>query len=276
MIFSDFHDDSVSSLAHWVEFNAVCGKQIVSSSTLANQLERADFRYEESRIESVFWELERRVALYGENAPFTIQEQVVEPSITWSEFPEYAMCLYFSLFGASKQPVGTKLFEQTSNEAVREYIYGESRIIGFPAAQSLANQIKELAEYIHEQYDITEIGRNEKDSGVDIIAWKSFNDSRSSQTIFLLQCAAGYDWRDKKQITDSWNYYIKRLVPFTKGLITSDIVAASEWGKQCRTFHLIFDRARLYRLWQKATINDAVRSSVLEWCNTFIPQQIGE
>lgn len=277
MPFSPFHKINVASLSDWAEFNAICGQQDISKSLLEKRLERDDEPAEEETLDSVFAELERRKNLYGNDSPFSISSQTISPLRSWESFPEYILCLYFSLYGAKNQHNETKLFELISAEAVKNYLQGESIVIGFPRDRSFKDTVQELSKNLYERRGGWEVDAYAKDSGLDIVAWKAFGDKRAGQVVLLLQCGAGYHWKNKKPVPKIvWQNYISWSSTFLTGMVMPIIINEDKWTYFCGIYELLFDRARLFRLWQQSTINTDVRASVLKWCKEAIPNVMGD
>lgn len=261
---------SIGSISDWVELYLITACENISKSKLILLLEENGCDRAEDDIDSVFSELERRTLLYGLDAPFAIDNNIAIPLKNWQQVPEYFLCLWFSYNGAYNSHAGTKLFERLSSEALKFYLYGNITVLGFPSDQALSKQLDCISNLLGENR-----GENPnstvKDRGVDIIGWKSFEDSRNSQIIVLMQCAAGKNWDTKKSITKSaWGTYIHWNPNYViTSISVSSLLGSQEWKDRVHDFGMIFDRARIYRyLYQNNNIiEESLRSEVIDWCS---------
>jgi hypothetical protein len=107
--------------------------------------------------------------------------------------------LLFSTHGAGNAQIGTKLFEQLTKSCIDFFMACDSINFGFPSGVSFKDQLDSLASLCNEERRDNPRSAD-KDRGVDIVACKTFDDSRNSNIYLLLQCAAGANWNDKSVI----------------------------------------------------------------------------
>jgi hypothetical protein len=119
-----------------------------------------------------------------------------------------------------------------------------------------------------------------KDRGVDIIAWKHFeepdhSDSRSCQFVVLSQCAAGHNWRDKTRELPmgSWVQYLHWAnVPMT-GFAVPCVIDDDLWHDVAREVEgLVFDRIRLVNLLPKGVQDADLKGELATWLNEQIEE----
>ena len=253
-------------IADWVEFYIAQAEGELSKSGLRSYLEESSgLEPADEQIDSVWLELEARERLYGPHPPYKVQGNVVESIIDWEQYPEYLACLIFAVAGNPVEPLksGT-LFERITNEAVRNFIVGESITVGFPNTMD----VEEIARHLHEKYN-TEPPWYRQDRNLDVVAWKSFGDGRCSQIIVLIQCAAGHNWPSKKRElnVDAWCNYIqfacKPIKAFSIPVIISDRIRLEDDSTDAG---VIIDRARIYRNIVQAIPEDELRRDVQNWC----------
>lgn len=267
--------DSVDAIADWVELFVLREEKTVGKGYISSVLRSEVGEIQEERVDSAMTELERRSNLYGPNPPFEVIGNTVKPRYKFEDVPEYALCLIFSLYGASeKSNKGTKLFERLCHLALKNYLGGEAVTLGFPEEKTLTDSVTDLLSTLNELPGGTKPRSRAKDRGVDVVAWKSHGDNRSSQVVVLLQCGAGVNWRNKKQIpSHAWAGYIHWGVDPIPGIGIAKIIDEDKWNEVVDEYSLILDRARIYRSLYSVSISDRrLRTEVLKWCSNKIVQ----
>jgi hypothetical protein len=258
-------------IADWVELYVISENKNISKMKIQTLFEEEGIEIE-NRIENVMNELNRRTELYGANSPIRINGLRIEPTIRWRMNPFYTLCLIFSTYGVEDTTDGgTILFEKIGSVFLKGFLKSESYHLGFPTSTDLTAQLNTVARISKEPRGaMTPSG--EKDSGVDVISWLPFNDTRPGQIIVLTQCGAGADWKNKDSITlSTWNHYInwnyENTVP---SMMTTQIVKADKWIKYTNKYGILIDRARLYRIHTNCNlvIPNALSSEVINWCRT--------
>ncbi len=262
---------SIYSIADWVEFYVIYENKTLSKSTMLALLQANDGNLKEEDIDSVLGEMIRRKNLYGDSAPFEVDGRSIKPKIKWKDKPELIMCLIFSLFGVEKKKGkddGTKLFERLSREAVKSYLGGEAEVIGFPNKKKLKEQIGCLSKRMCEQKGSRCPKPDDKDKGVDIIAWKSHGDMRPNQIILLLQCGAGLNFSQKRAISiPAWREFVNWSAEPIQGIMIPKIASDEEWIEIRDYYNLIFDRIRIYKaIYQKRLSDSKLKKQILDWC----------
>ncbi len=262
---------SIERIADWIELSVICQNKILSKARIYSLLNDSGDDTDEAMVDSIVSELIRRGELYGDASPFIVEGKCVKPRMKWKIRPEMAMCLIFSIRGVKKRKGkddGTKLFERLSSEAARSYLNGEAEVIGFPDKEKLKGQIKNISLKACEETGKRCPSPQDKDKGVDIIAWKPHGDKRPNQIILLLQCAAGINFKQKRSISLlAWNDFINWSVPPIQCIMIPCIPSNDEWIKIRDNYHLIFDRVRIYRAIYKNTFLDKnLRREIFVWC----------
>jgi hypothetical protein len=180
------------------------------------------------------------------------------------------MCLFFSYSGGAVNINGTKLFERLSQQVLKSYLCGEAKVLGFPNNGNLTTQLNELAEKLYESRGNRDPDPHDKDSGVDVVGWKPFHDEKNSQLIVLMQCAAGWNWRTKKQVPlPTWAQYIHwNFTTTIQSISIAEIIELKKWQKITDEYGLVFDRARIVRCLYSTTfvIESGLRDEIIAWC----------
>jgi hypothetical protein len=111
-----------------------------------------------------------------------------------------------------------------------------------------------------------------KDSKLDLVAWKRFQDNRASQIVLFGQCAAGANWTDKlteldpEQFWDQWMNQGKISTPLRSVFMPHRIFDHHEWEKHARSARLLFDRCRVVAFAHQDTSNGAFADRLLNCC----------
>lgn len=258
---------SPESIADYIEWYVLFHNKSISKSKLLSLLEDT----KEETVDDALNEIGRRVGLYGDSSPINTKGNRIIPRKDWQQIPEMIMCLIFSLQGVENiagQDNGTKLFEQLCREAVKGYLGGEIQIIGFPNNLDLKTQIENLCLKMKERLGDRIPNSQDKDKGVDLIAWLSHGDGRPNQVALLVQCAAGTNFSSKKSISSTaWGDFINWSVKPLCSIAIPKIPSSDEFIEIRDDYSLIFDRVRLIRGIDKNTSrNITLFQTILDWC----------
>lgn len=258
--------NSINGVADWVEFYIFALEESLSKAELFSYLEESSgSEPDQTFIDDVWLELDRRRILYGNNPPYDLQVREIIPSFEWKTVPEYLTCLILSIDGNAVESVKTgKLFERLSCKAVTKFLNGNSIIYGHPSKQT----VKEIALELSETF-IKEPSSNFNDRGVDLIVWKSFGDSRKSQLVTLIQCAAGLNW-GKKLLEipyKAWTQYIHWGADPIKGFTAPIVIDKKRYDDIVTDSGLMFDRPRIYRNVQYTfNLDNDLTDDLIAWC----------
>jgi hypothetical protein len=227
---------------------------------------------EEEDVDELLSKFQLRAGLYR-GSIYNVRNNRIKSKYTWSDIPEYFLCLYYSYFGADDKSGGTGLFEKISAEALKNFIKGEVLTLGFPAQIGFNANLDRIAETCFEERGKPADG-SYKDDGVDVIGFKSFGDRRSANLYILLQCAAGIHWTIKKPIEfDRWTQYIywieKNIVA---SISTVEYVEEKDWQKRSTTYGMLLDRLRIYNFLYESEVNRDLRTETINWCNAKLEE----
>ncbi len=262
---------SIERIADWVELSVIYKNKTFSKAKIFSLLRNSGDDVDEGTVDSIISELIRRSKLYGDASPFVVEGKCIKPIVNWKKSPEIVMCLIFSIYGVRKRRKrddGTKLFERLSGEAVMLYLDGSAEVIGFPDKKKLEEQITNISLKTCEKKGARCPRPQDKDKGVDIIAWKPHGDKRPNQIILLVQCAAGINFEQKRSISlVAWSEFINWAVPPMQGISIPCIPSNDSWIQIRDYYHLIFDRVRIFRAVHSSNLSDTrLRREVIKWC----------
>jgi hypothetical protein len=293
---SPIMSDKPHELLDHVEFSALTDPDKNSSkSQLASELivtgsvdavedetdDKADSL--EGITDAVFTEAEDRIkACGGEgNYPFELQRKALL-SKDESLSSVYTFLLFLSRFGekAVEGVNGAKLFEDVCSHAIAAYLgcadaLADNYVFGFPRRVVPKNFVAALDDLCRVKI-LEGIPDNKfpdintmKDAGLDIVAWLSFPDRRSSKLIAFGQCATGDNWWSKRyelQPSDwvrTWLTKTPQVIP-VKTFFVPHAVTVSEWAQLGYQAGIIFDRFRITYL-VEPSISDALRVNLQDW-----------
>lgn len=256
-------------LSDWIELYVLSERKLLSKNKIISIMEDNSLEADEDRVDSALAELSRRLQLYGRVKPYEIKENIIYRRFDWKKYPEHALCLIFSTYGAGSSDEGTKLFEQITKACIDSALKTRSVLFGFPATLSFKEQLDTFATEIHEVRG-EDPGGSDKDRSVDIITRKDFDDSRPNMLLLFVQCAAGKHWNAKKAVAIP-SY--RRFFSFTyhaaiPSLSVTQVVDMDDWRNATDDYGIVFDRARLYRMFTSPSykINAKIRNQITKWC----------
>jgi len=251
-------DDSLDIVADWIELTLILNEdniEFISKAALSRLVEAQGRTPDEAYISDIFQVLNNRQSRYAKNF-FKIEGNSVQRTFQGELPVEYIFCLLLSLYGARGGESKAKLFERLACCAINKYME-QAYVFGWPydatdddnfnsrietATVNMARRIGERFGTPPEPYY--------KDAGVDVVAWKPFFDNRSGQLILLVQCAAGHNLWDKKQIpVRRWNQYIHfSTAPNLGFAFPKAVTTENVWHDKSCDYGLLFDRIRIINL----------------------------
>ncbi len=211
------HNVALDVLADWIEgssllLQAPVSKQDVREVLLDEQVySNQDFAAE--MVNNGWREVRRRRSLIGPSYPFKVRDRLLSPRCDIDGCPEYAFCLLLSYGGFYRSWAWNKwpreyalqgeLFERLTSSALcttwgdwRIRITGWSRTHATTLGEVVAQIASDLSEAPRQAPPWTD--QRKKELGVDLLATRPFRDERPGVPFFLVQCASGKDWREKR------------------------------------------------------------------------------
>ena len=242
-----------------------------------------------SCADEVLEELEYRAIILGSDYPFELhvvgrQWQIVhapngEDDRTIAAHTCYLFCLLTSAFrdnrirGSARAPLERlmeKHFQAVATSAAAGIMNGEVISFGWPRpegngfrpALADASQRLGLGEPLNEVPAWSK--GQEKDAGIDVIAWRDFRDGRPGKLVMLGQVASGHNWTGKAVTNDtvrffSWfskqptKHFIPSIfIPFPQhhectgreGALFEEVAQDEAWLHE-QSFGLVVDRLRI-------------------------------
>jgi hypothetical protein len=275
-------------LADWLELTAI---QAADKNASAGDLERELKRLGKSNLEeimgNVFTEIDRRETAAGVNAyPFERKDTSIELKANGaSGYPAYVFCLALSYCkwkirkGAPENP--WLLFEELAEFTAKNYLGGKAITFGTSCRQNKVGErkfeknINELAKKLGEGLGFrNQATFSAKDSKLDLVAWKGFQDGRASQIILFGQCAAGDNWTNKlselnpRVFWDQWMALARVSSILRSVFMPHRIYDHEEWNKHARAARLLFDRCRVVSFAHNDTVNSEFSKRLIDCCRT--------
>ena len=208
---------------HDLQLDEVTGEQLESEIL---EEERALF------AEQVLAEIEYRAAVLGGDYPFVLESigsqwRIVRLAGAVAAQLGAARCCYvFCLLasalrddclhgarGAELKRLMERLFQAVAVDAAAAIMHGEVISFGWPrpagdgfraALAALCGRLR-LGVPVQDQ-PVWSKGQ-EKDAGIDVIAWREFRDRRAGKLVMLGQVASGRDWMRKSVINDTPRFF---------------------------------------------------------------------
>lgn len=253
----------------WIELNLLKNNRPLSKSELTS-ISGCD----ETDVDGWLTEIELRSRLL--TRPFyKVDNNRIIPNSSWTDIPEYFLCLYYSFNGANDRSGGTKLFELISANALKSFINGEVYALGFPAGKGFNEYLDEIAKICYEIRSLP-ADKDYNDDRVDVVGYKLFNDMRGANLYVLQQCAAGKHWTEKKMISlPRWtNYILWYPYNIIQSISTVEYVGKKDWDKRTSDYGMLMDRVRIYNCLYSNTVDPELRKDVLDWCQKKIDEGI--
>lgn len=248
---------AVGAVADWCE---------VVSLTRSNAFKRGDLKSAigienvvdaETVEQEVWYELERRVELFGSRWPL----RLTGPRLSRRSPSPVPLALYrfLCLLGIGVLDASDRtLFEIVTAALMTPLTSHAALHIGAPASSGMDSSFRERVKSYASNSGLlpTEIKSSplpaDKDLGVDAVTWLPFADNRGAYLHFLTQCATGADWEDKLHDInlEVWKDHIHWGVTPVRVFAVPFVLTLPEakWVRTARKGGLILDRPRLVEL----------------------------
>ena len=148
---------------------------------------------------------------------------------------------------------GTLLFEYLSAETARSYFgeRAESYVFGTSHPGSFRDKIDELCRLMGEGggFESQDGTSRIKDGGLDVVAWKHFEDRAIGKLIGFGQCKTGTSYADNWSILYP-DIFVKTwmdgpVVQSIRMFFVAEALSRSSWRKPAMAAGLLFDRCRI-------------------------------
>lgn len=252
------------ALADWMELTAIhAADHDASVGDVQRELDRLNHGNRESLLGNVLTELDRRVKASASAYPFERGATSIQLRGNASEYPAYFFCLALSYYGW-KIRKGVRenpwlLFEELSLFSAKNYLSGNAVLFGTSSRSGkqakgvFKSKINDLVSKLGEgQPFISRKTFSTKDSKLDLVAWKGFQDGRAGQIILFGQCKAGANWYTQLQFEPEvfWDQWMSGGKGKVSRLLRSVFVPhrifdEEEWERRARESRLLFDRCRI-------------------------------
>lgn len=306
--------DLLSDDPHDIEIDEVTGERLETEILDDSRIAIAD---------EILEELSHRSSILGNFYPFSVEvrgqnwrlvrlQPVNNDALTAAAQCCYLFCLLTSairdsrIHGTAIGPLERQMavhFQALASDAAAQVINGISVSFGWPRKEG--TQFQPALQAVSQQMQLGTpldtvplwASGREKDSGIDVIAWRDFRDARPGKIVLFGQVASGNNWTDKAVTADTprflaWfsqhptKYFIPAIfIPFPQhhdcagksSCAFEDIAAAQAWMRE-QEFGLVIDRLRIVeaaaeRLTNAATTGAAgttVAHTALDAVNTWI------
>lgn len=190
--------------------------------------------------------------------PFIVNEQSISLSSTISDKELlYLFLLLVNRMNMQRERIqggknATELFEYLCCLDALNY-FGERakcEVFGTAEVGKFEEKVNNLLEKLHIRgFYKQPLGGTEqqKDGGVDIVAWIPFNDNKDSQLIALGQCKTGSNWEllmNKIDFFDNFSSERPFVDPVYMFFVSEDF-GSYKWEQRSRACGLLFDRKRV-------------------------------
>lgn len=147
-------------------------------------------------------------------------------------------------------------FETFSVAVLKSFLGPGAKAIRFawPSTSGRPPEFPAAVKWLADQMDL-KLGSGyrpprRKDGGVDVIAWRSFEDKRTAFPVFLCQCTVQEDLAAKCSDIDveNWSRWLDLLRAPVTVLLTPSIIDHGETWNELAQRYIILDRLRIARL----------------------------
>lgn len=269
-------------IADWIELAILAGGQKGNTNHKIQGWGSDWANLSELQVASGLKVMERRSNLLGSRYPFQVNDFAVVFDQTM-EISSYTYLLLITRPTSSvswQSPVPTQeesdLFEEVVALALKDYLGEPAEAIpfGWPSKFGRPQEFPLAIDWLANKLSLKLGGAfrppRRKDGGVDVVAWKPFNDRRSGFPIYLVQCTLQKEYVSKSRDIDLriWAGWLEMdRDPITILAIPRSISQGESWNEVTAN-SIIFERFRLVESLNTA-IPEAQKIYVSELISNF-------
>lgn len=272
--------DDCYALADWFEIMLMrSGKTQLSRARMVDALVAklgASASELDGPMNFLFAEFARRRRIAGLGYPFSTDNKIFALDATANR-SFYTFLLLISVEGPMRRARRfgevDKIFDYVVGAAAVGYFGVGTKTIRFgsPVSSGRPSNFAKAVEWLSTETGIpvgSGVLRSEsKDGGLDVIAWKPFNDRRSAFAVALIQCTVQADWfpKAKDLVDDLWRGRLDTGRSVLTTLAVPFVIPRNygKWDDLRRTVSVVLDRLRLAQF--LANTSDSAFAEMIAW-----------
>lgn len=279
---------SLDTLCDWIEATILFDEEELSKSDFIGVL-LSEGIYENQdmasiRLDDAWFELERRSKLLGKSFPFKLGNKRITRIRKWQLVSPHSFCLLTSYHKWDHNFADAcdrnyilqgELFENLTKESL-EHLFADWSVLltgwSRTTPRGLPQIVRDLASRLGEP--VGKIGRwarpRQKDAGLDLVAYRSFDDGRVGFPVFLIQCASGKNWEEKLHTPNIaiWGRLIQFAIDPYKAFAVPYAIPSNEFDMHCcKVKGPILDRYRILSPGQNAVswVSQDLKKRLVAW-----------
>lgn len=232
------HNNELSVLSDWVEASILFKRDELSRSDIVDILLENDLYdsqdFANERVDQIWSVVTERIRYLQLPLGMKVESNRITRQEAWTRFPAYGFCMTLAL--SFLYPAWAKkwdgvptiygaMFEELAEQSLANCLTGWSvkRIGWTPETPTkLKTELPHLIADINEREGAesnVHVTAHTNELGLDLLAYRSFEDSHSSFPVLLVQCASGKNWESKRKTPDLeiWRKVINFNSPPLKG-----------------------------------------------------------
>lgn len=283
------HNGDLDALVEWIEGSIVFADDRLTRTDVVDILLEDEVYNEqdfaEEWVESAWLELARRRRVMGPFCPYQTSHRRIERTSDWQQTTAFSFCLMLALQVRYRAELAALsdynqqgvLFEQLTSSALQQ-VGLRTHLTAWSKEKSMPfhSKVAALAEHLGEPVRDGAIDRwaadGAKDGGLDIVCSLPFADGWSGRPIYLVQCASGQNWKEKRATPDVnlWSKLIDFTTSPQRGLAMPFALLEDQF-RQAANYELLalfLDRHRLSAVptstpdsWPE----DELRKNLIRW-----------
>lgn len=281
---------SRNALADWLEATILFNEKHIGKSDIVDMLVEYEICPNESQdiayqIANIGWdELCTRQRWGGIPSELIITESSISSQCDWTSDPIRAFLVLLSI-----QPIYPTWAKRHANYSAQGLLFERvveaicpallpgwnTYRVGWSPTQSasVAEVVEEMTTrvFVLGASDLSQWSSNRaKDSGLDIVCYRSFDDQREALPMYLLQCASGKNWVDKVGTPNAeiWYEYLDSAVRPSTGIAAPFVIDEFTLRQNAKSGQqIIFDRLRMLGAMRSESIvlPNSLLSDVITW-----------
>jgi len=262
------HNVCRAILCDWIECSILLNDGELSTTDVADVLmeeeiyETEDFARQ--MVTNAWAELHKRRSWIGESYAFKLDSMWIRRKEDWKSFAAHTFCLLLSLAPSYDWWTGEFGPDYTDQGDMFELLTLESLVFHFSGwtvyqtgwtrvnTAGLQQIVSDVANRLGEELVHPELWDQPtaKEMGLDLLCYRAFSDGRVGIPVYLIQCASGGNWRNKRHTPDLhvWNDMIGFRNQPQRAFSVPFSFSEPEFTRNCVVVKGLFlDRCRLLK-----------------------------
>jgi len=282
------HNVNREIVCDWIEGSVLFDDDSLSISDIVDSLcdngVYADQDFAAQLVADIWSMLAQRRKWLGRGSPFRLSGRKIDRIRSWEEAPALSFCMVLTFSGLYEKWANASgsnyikqghLFEKLTKECLESLgwvVYQTGWASGIHT-QLFKDIVEGVAAHLSEPFIVeamVEVYDDANEEGLDLVCHPPFRDNRGGKPVYLVQCASGSNWTQKRKTPDIevWRKLISFSADPARAFAVPFSLEEKEFLKTCnRVNGMVLERYRLLSPGHRNSdwVSGVLRQELIEW-----------